>query len=308
MAIKANTTGTDQEDSSAGAQIRQYLASQGLDYNAANVKAALSRNARTSDQAGADPIEGLRNYGVDDPGVGQRGNAARKVEGGPRGQYASPTPERPSGPPNTERPSGGGNQVTSAQPVGSNDGSILPALATAILGGGALLGADAYGRRGGGGVSGPEVIPPDVTEPMGRGAMPSTGRVMDVSPTAIAGPQGAALPAPDPMTAALDRATATPQLAAPAQALPAPAPAPQGQIPGPQVTPDMVAGGGGLPPGVSPVDAANVQLRANPTGALPAAGRGAVTGGMPMRGVSPTQSIIDALIEAAKASPRLVRK
>jgi hypothetical protein len=54
----------------------------------------------------------------------------------------------------------------------------------------------------------------------------------------------------------------------------------------------MVAGGGQLPPGVSGVDTANMALQQNPTRALPAAGRGAVTGGVPMVGSDARQIML----------------
>jgi hypothetical protein len=76
----------------------------------------------------------------------------------------------------------------------------------------------------------------------------------------------------------------------------APAAPPTLGLPGPQANPaDIIARSGGLPPGVTPVDTANIALRENPTGALPAAGRGNVTGGVPQRG-SPTAKKLAATV------------
>lgn len=287
MAIKANTTGTDQDDSSVGAQIRQYLASQGLDYNAANVKAALARNARNTDQAGPDVIEGLRNYGVEAPsgsGAGGRPGGG----GGSRGVSGAP-PVDLGGNPGIETPdtSVGASPTTSAQPPGAgSDGSLLPALATAILGGGGLAAVDAINR----GARRPGTVLTNPADPYGPPPPPPEqyGPPVEPRPSVEITPRPAEPPvAPpgarppvqlpsgqaDPMAAALDRAVA---------------PAPAMQLPS-----------GGTPPVAPPAAVA-------PSTPPPARIQTGV--GRPMTGTGPVQSIIDSLVEAARAVPKAVRR
>lgn len=279
----------DEDLSTAGAQIRKYLDSQGKPYTAANVKAVLAMNARNSNQAGPDVVEGLRNYAVETP----RGGTARGSGGS--GKRGVDTGNFDEGGTSATPAQGGGQPTTSAQPQGALDltNMILTGLGLGGAGAGGLYAYSKYAGRpmpeGGPAARevpnfkladqyGPnpelpregEVIPPgrDVAvptaEPAGRGEVPNTGRVIDVPPTGIeAPPPRVALPAPPEVSAqpaipeaAMQKALVPPGVAAappPAQlAIPAPPPGPNDvRVPG-------------LPPGVSPVDAANAQIRANP--------------------------------------------
>jgi len=288
MAIQANTTNTDQDDSTAGAQVRQYLRSKGLEYTAANVRDALAANARNPGVAGVDPIEGLRNY---DPGVGQSGSAAKKVGSGTSrsgGAAVNPPPVDLGGNPGgfEKVDSGSAQPTTSAAPQSQLDltNMILTGLGLGGAGAGGLYAYSKYaGRPIPTDVNGParevpnfkladqygpnpvvegEVLPKEnlpatvQAEPVGRGEVPSTGRVIDVPPTAIAGR--------DPLQISLDKAVAPPVPEVPV----APAPAAVPQVTGPVATPSDVRVG--LPPGVTGVDAANQQIRAGALAPPPA--------------------------------------
>lgn len=329
MAVPGNTTGTDQEDSSAGAAIRKYLAAHGQDYTAANVRAALAANARETGQSGPDLIEGLRNYGTsNDPGVGQKGSAAKKIESSGPVNLGNVAPAVESGP----NPGGSDNKVSSAPPSSNLDVSnmILTGLGLGGAGAAGLYGASKYFGRDmpiGGDAAravpnfrladqyGPPQATPtvgdsvpavsDTVDFVGRGNVGPSGRVMDVDPTMIGRDAQLALPGPsstttDPMALALDRAVAPAAIAAPAITPQTTAPA---QITGPIATPADVATG--LPPGVTPLDVGNAQLRANPTLALPAAGRGAVTGGSPQVGANAIEAIRNALVGAMRGRVRM---
>lgn len=203
MAIQANTTGTDEDTSTVGAQVRQYLRSKGLDpSNPANVRAALSANARFSDdpttsQAGPDPIANLRNYAPTPDAPTPRGPAAPRYNTGPA-DMNNVGPVVEGGP--TADPA-----TAAAQPTDWMN--LLPEIARRILGGNGLplqpgpsielnpratpqLGGPAEVPR----LAGPEV-PPQIEGPKAAPQVegpPKQAQVTDQR---------------DPMTRSLDKAT-----------------------------------------------------------------------------------------------------
>lgn len=207
MAVPANTTNTDEDPASASSMVRQYLMSRGLDpNNAANVRDALNANARFSDQAGADPIAGLRNYGAT-PDVA-RGPAAPRYNTGPA-NLGNVAPAVESGPDPTASP---------ATPA-VDSSWLIPAISRAILGVGGptvpnvptislnpqagspqLAGPPATPQ-----LAGPEAVP-QLSSPPARPQVsgPNVTQQIEGPPK-----QPALADQRDPMTRSLDKATQT---------------------------------------------------------------------------------------------------
>ena len=199
----------DEDELSPTTIILNSLRAKGLPPNAENIRRAVAQMGRQPDEAGPDPVAGLRVQRTDD-NVGQGGGSvAGKVEGGGQSGNAGDTkaPTGPAEPRNYENIGGGsdnsGSKTTSAQP--SNSMNLGGAIAA---GAGIPLAFDWLTNRGGG-------LGAEATEPWN---VPLRGPI-DVSPDALpgarvnpalAGPGGPQLGAPS-----LQLGGPTPQIAGP---------------------------------------------------------------------------------------------
>lgn len=312
--------------------ILNQLKAKGVPLNAANVRRAVMENARNGNQAGPDPVGGLRSMepisSPGDPGVGGSGNVAAKVEGGGgggrrRGLPVPPVP--PSGPtaPMDRRDTSSGAPTTSAPPASLDD--LTMPFAMGAGGGAAAYGLNRFLNRGAPGA-----------EFVGNSPMDPTGRMIDVPLPGVTGPPGigganSALPVPD----------ITPALPPPQQQIPGPAGASgptdmeaamQKAIAPPGAEEPMLGGvrpmtpnpmdvinKPGMPPGVSDVDAARAAI--GPGGMdtgrvggavgvpeMPPLASNPATRGMPMPAPNPRAALLQSLIEAAGGLARGVRK
>jgi len=244
----APATRGDEDPMSPTVMLQSYLRSRGLPLTSANIRAAIDAQAR-----GQNIIPGLvSDEPSTDPGVGGKGNVAGKVEQAPSRGQSLPIPPVP--PAKGAVPPDQGATDTSAQPdVGSVPPS-LAGLASAILGGSAAgagywAGGKFGGSRGGDGGEFVGNVPPgpsgrtiDVPQPAVTGdrydLLPSPSGIASAQP-AVAGPP------PSPMENAMQRAIAPPAGAQPIDMPP--------YVSDPYA---VMRGASGLPPGISPTDAA----------------------------------------------------
>jgi len=231
--------------------ILNQLKAKGVPLNAANVRRAVMENARNSNEAGPDPVAGLRNMepiaSAGDPGVGGGGNVAGKIEGGGRKAPARPQSRGPTAPMD-RRDTSSGAPTTSAPPANISD-LILP-FGMGAGGGAAAYGLNRYLNSRGGGA-------PDA-EFMGNRPMDPTGRSINVDLPGIAAPGGGAqsrLPTPTVNPGAIEGPV--PQVGG--------LPAPEGQPGAPAPTDMETAMQRAIaPPGSSEVDLGGVRPFVNP--------------------------------------------
>jgi len=195
----------DEDELSPTTIILNSLRAKGLPPNAENIRRAVAQMGRQPDEAGPDPVAGLRVQRTDDNVDQGGGSVAGKVEGGGQSGNAGNAQRLPTPPvPPQGGPSGAdsGSKTTSAQPAPATSyppadslmgADLDPNIGTAILGG-AGLGGLGYGLyragqgRGTPGVGGAPNMDVGGQEFMGNMPMSATGRVMDVPGTTLSGP------------------------------------------------------------------------------------------------------------------------
>jgi hypothetical protein len=243
---------SDLDPASPTALIMAYLAKQGAMPTSDNVRNALSQNARDPSLIPglrADPVGADSGPGSGGPSVGQRGNVASKIESskGPTSQD-----EMKVRPGETATTNGSPN-TTSAQPGSSGGPNInigdaitanLPLLGAAGAGAAGLYGLSRFANR-----------------PNYQLGLAPQGTDVAAGPPGASAPDDQYRMLPDesaktPMQTAMDKAVAP--AAGPPQ-LGSDVPDLTGVRP-PPVQPSDVIGKPGLPPGITPTDAANVSI------------------------------------------------
>lgn len=224
----APATVGDEDPLSPRVMLQAFLRSKGIQPGSANYSASM-RNLLTENARGSVDIPGLENMTPGtDPGVGQPGNVAGKIE-------QAPTRSNLPVPPAYVPPPDAVTANTVSQPDTGGTGLSLGNLGALIAaGGGAGLGYWLGGPRGSVDTSAPPVGGPAVAP---QPAPAQTGDRFAVTPPdrpAIAGPQpNVALSAPG-NAPQLPGAAPTPALPAPAPQAALPAPAPAAAAPPPQ--------------------------------------------------------------------------
>ena len=282
--VQNSTSSSSGDPLSPTTIILNRLRSQGVPITPENIRRAVTEMGRASNQAGPDVSPDLRVGLVEDsgPSVGQRGNVAKRVEGGGRtpagrgrGLPIPPVPPGGATQPMDRRDTGGsgGDQPRTSAPPSSSGIDLTDLIGPLAAGGAALGGAKLFDYLDSRGRGGGQTF-------MGNSPMDPTGRVIDVPLPGISGPPGigganSALPTPD--IRALPQPT--PSLAGPAGAPPpatdmeaamqraiAPPMTPDAPMLGGSVrpyTPDpgaVIGAGQSLPPGVTDADAARAAI------------------------------------------------
>jgi len=261
----------DEDPLSPTVMIQQYLRSQGLPLTAQNVHNVTMANARGDyGGAGMPVIPGMVNTAPPtDPGVGQRGNVARKVESSRPADLSQPyTGTQEAG----DLPDQGQTKTTSAQPgpnISLGDSIMLGLPAVGLSGIG--YGAWRLANRGGPQIDIGQVDRPTVGALPGPNPnapqlpAPDPNRVFNMpDQSGGVGDQYRMMPTPDAQATSFDRAmgravepSAPLQLTGPAM--------PLSGI-NPLVGPYGVRQG--LPPGISDLDAFNAGISGTPTGPI----------------------------------------